>query len=683
MIRLVRGRLQALVDDPRLAAAAVPVGAVALFVVKGGGFESTTFYPVALLLLGLVGRGRDQPAARRVCAVARGPRGDRLLRGLHGLVLRVDRLERRPGDRVGRGEPHDALPGALHRLRPAAVAPPDVRRAARPALAVDRRQRPLGAGAGRQAAQPGSVLPARAVRRVVRLPERRGRVLPDGVLAARRRRVAARDLTGVPRGRDGRRVDAAVPRAARPVARVARRIPRDPDRVPAARPAPRAHARRAGAAARSLLLVFRGDSSTSTRRSATGASSCRSSRELATRSSSPARPASSAGSRSPPPTCSCSSRGCAVLPPRRCSRPRRPSQPPDSLRARSSSATRSLGSTTHGRRSSIRWSSPPTLLVLLRRRRRQPLRLLAGCVDRVQGSSGRRGRRRQLSARLPARPAELRRAALPAQLRAPAPVGDRRRRRRAVPRVRRVRRRRAATAAALPADRRALAGGAVTVVVYWVIHDSIDWFWEIPAAGGLRGPRAGGGRVLPQSAARASGEPAGGARGGVAGRRGGRRRGSCRDHARPGSPPRTSRARRAGGGRTRSSPSHGSTRLDGSIRSRASPTWSRARSRSGSARTAARRGCSAAALTRQPRDWYAHLELAALATDRRAWGVAQRELDAARRLNPLEYTLRIVERSHRGPRSAEAEPSSIRSFSTGSSADDQDQRPELRPSPID
>ena len=54
MIRLVRGRLQGLVDDPRLAAAAVPVGAIALFEVKGGGFESTTFYPVALLLLGLV-----------------------------------------------------------------------------------------------------------------------------------------------------------------------------------------------------------------------------------------------------------------------------------------------------------------------------------------------------------------------------------------------------------------------------------------------------------------------------------------------------------------------------------------------------------------------------------------------------------------------------------------------------
>jgi hypothetical protein len=53
MIRVVRGRLQALIDDPGLAASAVPFGAIALFVVKGGGFESTTFYPVALLLIGL------------------------------------------------------------------------------------------------------------------------------------------------------------------------------------------------------------------------------------------------------------------------------------------------------------------------------------------------------------------------------------------------------------------------------------------------------------------------------------------------------------------------------------------------------------------------------------------------------------------------------------------------------
>jgi hypothetical protein len=36
-----------------------------------------------------------------------------------------------------------------------------------------------------------------------------------------------------------------------------------------------------------------------------------------------------------------------------------------------------------------------------------------------------------------------------------------------------------------PADRRALAGAAITVVAYFVIHDSIDWFWEIPAAGGF------------------------------------------------------------------------------------------------------------------------------------------------------------------------------------------------------
>src|SRR4051812_46455048 len=53
IIRVVRGWLQALVEDPRLAAAAVPISAIALFVVKSGGYESTTFYPVSILLLGL------------------------------------------------------------------------------------------------------------------------------------------------------------------------------------------------------------------------------------------------------------------------------------------------------------------------------------------------------------------------------------------------------------------------------------------------------------------------------------------------------------------------------------------------------------------------------------------------------------------------------------------------------
>ena len=47
-------------------------------------------------------------------------------------------------------------------------------------------------------------------------------------------------------------------------------------------------------------------------------------------------------------------------------------------------------------------------------------------------------------------------------------------------------------------------------------------------------------------------------------------------------------------------------------------------------------------MTRQPRDWYAHLELATLATDRRAWSVARRELAAARRLDPLEPTFQLV-----------------------------------------
>jgi uncharacterized membrane protein YsdA (DUF1294 family) len=37
----------------------------------------------------------------------------------------------------------------------------------------------------------------------------------------------------------------------------------------------------------------------------------------------------------------------------------------------------------------------------------------------------------------------------------------------------------------LPASRRAVAGTAVAMATYWFVHGSGDWFWEIPALGGL------------------------------------------------------------------------------------------------------------------------------------------------------------------------------------------------------
>jgi hypothetical protein len=192
-----------------------------------------------------------------------------------------------------------------------------------------------------------------------------------------------------------------------------------------------------------------------------------------------------------------------------------------------------------------------------------------------------------------------------------------------------------------PADRRALAGAAITVVAYFVIHDSIDWFWEIPAAGGFailalgvsvsflnpprelqRRRRVVRAAALPAVAtlvvvAAAAVVPAWVAAEDV--------------------------ARAASGWGT--DPELAFSRLDSARR--LNPVSSEPDLVAGAIATrlgekGRAEGLFRRALTRQPRDWYAHLELAALATDRHAWADAQRELDAARALNPLEYTLRIV-----------------------------------------
>jgi len=193
-----------------------------------------------------------------------------------------------------------------------------------------------------------------------------------------------------------------------------------------------------------------------------------------------------------------------------------------------------------------------------------------------------------------------------------------------------------------PADRRVFAGAAVTVVVYWVIHDSIDWFWEIPAAGGFAFLALGAAVsfVNPPAELRKS-------------------RRIVRAVALPGVAAAVVAAaaaitpawlaaedvaRAASGWGT--DPELAFARLDSArrlnpISSEPDLVGGAIAIRLGEDRRAA--AFFRRALTRQPRDWYAHLDLAALATDRRAWGVARRELNAARRLNPLEYTLRIVD----------------------------------------
>jgi hypothetical protein len=192
-----------------------------------------------------------------------------------------------------------------------------------------------------------------------------------------------------------------------------------------------------------------------------------------------------------------------------------------------------------------------------------------------------------------------------------------------------------------PADRRALAGAAIAVVVYWVIHDSIDWFWEIPAAGGFA--------LLALGAAVSFLNPP---------RELQRSRRIVRAAAWPGVAALVVAAaaavipawvaaedvaRAASGWGT--DPELAFSRLDSARR--LNPVSSQPDLVGGAIaiRLGENRRAEALfrrALTRQPRDWYPHVELAVLAVDRRAWADAQRELDAARRLNPLEYTLSIV-----------------------------------------
>jgi tetratricopeptide (TPR) repeat protein len=195
----------------------------------------------------------------------------------------------------------------------------------------------------------------------------------------------------------------------------------------------------------------------------------------------------------------------------------------------------------------------------------------------------------------------------------------------------------------VPPDRRALAGGAVAVVVYFLIHGSIDWFWEIPAAGGFA--------ILALGAAVSFLNPP-------------RELQKSRQVVRAAALPAVAVlvvagaaaitpawlaaedvARAASGWGT--DPERAFSRLDSARR--LNPLSSEPDLVAGAIAIRLRdygraEALFRRALTRQPRDWYAHVELAALATDRRDWSVARRELTAARRLNPLEPTIQLVER---------------------------------------
>ena len=117
--------------------------------------------------------------------------------------------------------------------------------------------------------------------------------------------------------------------------------------------------------------------------------------------------------------------------------------------------------------------------------RREPLRRLARRDRRVQGQADPRRRRRQLRSRLPAASGAARRSP---SIRTASSCACSRRPGSSAPSsssaswgARRV----ASPLYRLPVSKQAVAGTALTMAVYWFVHGSVDWFWEIPALGGV------------------------------------------------------------------------------------------------------------------------------------------------------------------------------------------------------
>jgi hypothetical protein len=188
--------------------------------------------------------------------------------------------------------------------------------------------------------------------------------------------------------------------------------------------------------------------------------------------------------------------------------------------------------------------------------------------------------------------------------------------------------------------RRAIAGAALSVTAYWIIHGSIDWFWEIPALGGVAFLCLG----WAVSLARTDSDV-----------------------------PSSSRGRRVVLGTAAAlaviavlsmlppwlSAQETATAVDGwpehpartysglAAAARLNPLSSEPDLVAGAIAARLRnwtrmRRSFSEALMRQPVDWYAHLELAIEATQVRNWGEARRQIAAARTLDPLEPTIAYV-----------------------------------------
>ncbi|HWE80619.1 MAG TPA: O-antigen ligase family protein [Gaiellaceae bacterium] len=189
--------------------------------------------------------------------------------------------------------------------------------------------------------------------------------------------------------------------------------------------------------------------------------------------------------------------------------------------------------------------------------------------------------------------------------------------------------------------RRAVAGMALTVVAYWLIHGSIDWFWEIPALGGIAFLCLGWAISLTRTEpppAREKQRHGGLGKAAVAGLAvvaiasmlppwlAAQETATAID----GWPQDPARAYARLATASHLNPlSSQPDLLAGAIAARVG-NWSRMKT------------SFTAAIARQPDDWYAHLELAIAASHAHAWSAARREAAEARKLDPLEPVVGYV-----------------------------------------
>jgi tetratricopeptide (TPR) repeat protein len=191
-------------------------------------------------------------------------------------------------------------------------------------------------------------------------------------------------------------------------------------------------------------------------------------------------------------------------------------------------------------------------------------------------------------------------------------------------------------------SKQAVAGTALTMAAYWFVHGSVDWFWEIPALGGVAFLCLGIATSLatPHAAAsktsRAARNVLAAATAAVAVTVG-------VGYALPWlAAEETDRAATT----WRQDPHGAYARLQ--TAARLNPLSDEPQVVEGAIASRLRdlermRSAFRAALRRDPRDWYAHLELAVVASVEGRRAVALNELEAARRLDPLEPVIGEVE----------------------------------------